>query len=218
MQYISYLIKNYERIQEYTINQLELVLWVVVIALLIWVPVGLAIARKKKWASSVLSVANTLYCVPSLAMFAVFVSIPFLGLGRRSAIVALALYAMMPMVRNVYQGIVGVDKSIIEAAKGMGMSNNQIMWKIILPLAAPVMFAGFRITAVMTCGIATVASYIGERNLGRLIIYGLSRSDIKMIIVGSLLTAFISVILDALLGLFEKKIVPKGLRVNRGLQ
>lgn len=216
MEYIQFMQKNTPLLLEYGRNHLTLVLWAVALSLLLWVPVGVLITGREKWANRVLGVANTIFCVPSLSLFAVMVTIPFLGLGRRSALVALVLYAMMPLVRNVYQGIKGVDPSVIEAARGMGMSYWQIMREIRLPLAAPVIFAGFRITAVMTTGIAAVATYIGERNLGRLISEGLTRFNIEMIVVGAMLVAAIAIALDGLLGLVERMLVPRGLRVRRG--
>jgi osmoprotectant transport system permease protein len=215
LDYIHYLQRNASLMLEYTGNHFSLVLTAVAISLLLWVPAGVLITKNEKWANRVLSIANTIFCIPSLSLFAVMVTIPFLGLGRLSALIALVLYAMMPLVRNVYQGIKVVDKNIIEAARGMGMSSWRILMEIQLPLATPVIFAGFRITVVMTTGIAAIATYIGERNLGRLIAEGLTRYNVEMIIDGALLIAVIAIGLDTLLGLVEKRLVPKGLRVHR---
>lgn len=215
MNYIEYIIRNSSLVLEYTENHFSLVLAAIVISLLLWVPTGILITRNEKWARRVLSIANTIFCVPSLSLFAVMVTIPALGLGRRSALVALVLYAMMPLVRNVYQGVKVVDKSVIEAARGMGMNSWRILWEIQLPLATPVIFAGFRITVVMTTGIAAIATYIGERNLGRLIAEGLTRFNIEMIVSGALLIALIAIVLDTVLGIIEKQIVPRGLKVRR---
>ena len=212
---IDYVTNNLNTILEYAKNQFELILIVMGLALLIWVPTGLLISQRRSLAPKVMSVANLLYCIPSLSLFVLFVTVPFLGIGRKSAVVALLLYAMMPLVRNVYQGIVGVDKTIIEAAQGMGMNRRQIIKEILIPLAMPVMFAGFRVTMVMTASIATIAFYIGERNLGRLIINGLTRANFEMVIIGGVLICAITVLLDALLTLVEKRVVPKGLRVNK---
>ncbi|MGB9802665.1 ABC transporter permease [Desulfofundulus sp.] len=216
MDYIRFVQNNTQLLVEYGQNHLILVLWAVIISLLLWVPVGVLITRDEKWANRVLGIANTIFCIPSLSLFAVMVTIPFLGLGRRSALIALVLYAMMPLVRNVYQGVKSVDPSVIEAARGMGVNSWRILWEIRLPLATPVIFAGFRVTVVMTTGIAAVATYIGERNLGRLIAEGLTRFNIEMIVVGALMIAGIAIVLDVILGGLEKKIVPRGLRVHRG--
>lgn len=200
MSYLRFIQDNIPLILEYTEAHFSLVLWAVLISLVLWVPVGVLITRSEKWANRVLGIANTIFCIPSLSLFAVMVTIPFLGLGRRSALVALVLYAMMPLVRNVYQGIKVVDKSIIEAARGMGMNSWRILWEIQLPLAMPVIFAGFRITVVMTTGIAAIATYIGERNLGRLISEGLTRFNVEMIVDGALLISLIAIVLDTVLG------------------
>lgn len=215
MEYINYIQRNSSLMAEYAGNHFSLVLTAVVVSLILWIPVGVVITRNEKWAGRVLGIANTIFCIPSLSLFAVMVSIPFLGLGRRSALLALVLYAMMPLVRNVYQGVKVVDKSVIEAARGMGMNSWRILIEIQLPLATPVIFAGFRITVVMTTGIAAIATYIGERNLGRLISEGLTRYNVEMIVVGALLIAFIAIALDSVLGIIENRIIPRGLRVRR---
>ncbi len=148
--YLHFIYSNWPMILAYTRTHFSLVLETVIISLILWLPVGVLISRNDKVAAQVLNLANTIFCIPSLALFSVFVTIPGLGLGRPSALTALVLYAMMPMVRNVYQGIKMVDKSVIEAAKGMGMNYWRILWEIQLPLATPVIFAGFRITVVMS--------------------------------------------------------------------
>lgn len=212
---LAYMANNVSLILNYGETHFSLIFSAVVISLLLWIPLGILISRNEKLAGIVLGIANTLFCVPSLALFAIFVTVPFLGLGRPSALLALVLYAMMPMVINVYQGIKVVDKNVIEAAKGMGMNSKQILKEIQLPLAAPVMFAGVRITVVMATGIAAIAAYIGERNLGRLITEGLTRSNTEMILTGAILISVIAIFFDTVLGFIEKRLVPKGLKVNR---
>jgi osmoprotectant transport system permease protein len=212
---LAYMANNVSLILNYGETHFSLIFSAVVISLLLWIPLGILISRHEKLAGIVLGIANTLFCVPSLALFAIFVTVPFLGLGRPSALLALVLYAMMPMVINVYQGIKVVDKNVIEAAKGMGMNSKQILKEIQLPLAAPVMFAGVRITVVMATGIAAIAAYIGERNLGRLITEGLTRSNTEMILTGAILISVIAIFFDTVLGFIEKRLVPKGLKVNR---
>ena len=117
--YIKFLNNYSDKFVHYLANQFELIILVTVISLILWVPLGMILVRHRKYAQKVMNVANFIYCTPSLALFVIFVSIPFLGIGRPSALVAMVLYAMMPLVRNVYVGILGVDKTIIEAAKGM---------------------------------------------------------------------------------------------------
>ncbi|KLU59806.1 choline transport system permease protein OpuBB [Peptococcaceae bacterium CEB3] len=215
MNLVEFFANNGSTIRDYTMNHFTLVVWAVSISLVIWVPVGLLLTKSDKWAKRVLAVANTIFCIPSLSLFAIFVTIPFLGLGRKSSLLALVLYAMMPLLRNVYDGVKSADRNVIEAAKGMGMSTGRIMREIRLPLGLPVIFAGFRITVVMTTGIATIAAYIGERNLGRFISDGLARSNVEMMVTGALLISVIAVGLDTILGILEKWLVPRGLRIRR---
>jgi len=213
--YINFIQNHSSLIWEYAGNHFSLVFTAVLVSLLIWIPVGILLSNCEKTAGIMLGIADTIFCIPSLALFSVFVTVSFLGLGRRSALLALVLYAMMPLIRNTYQGINGVDKSVIEAAKGMGMNSRTILKEVQLPLAAPVIFAGFRITVVLTTGTAAIAAYIGERNLGRFITEGLMRGDVEMIVVGALIIAFIAIFFDTVLGFFEKLMVPKGLRISR---
>jgi len=210
--FLNFLMKNTETIIEYTGNHFTLVLSAVMISLVIWVPIGLLLTKSDKWAARVLGLANTIFCIPSLSMFAILVAIPFFGLGRKSALLALVLYAMMPLIRSVYDGVKNVDRSVIEAARGMGMSTGRILREILVPLGMPIIFAGFRITVVMTTGIAAIATYIGERNLGRFISEGLVRSNTPMMVTGALIISVIAIGLDTILGVIEKWIVPKGLR------
>ncbi|MHB1406813.1 MAG: ABC transporter permease [Desulfitobacteriaceae bacterium] len=212
---VDFFQRNTKTIMEYTENHFTLVLSAVVISLLIWVPVGLLLTKNDKWAARVMALANTIFCIPSLSLFAIMVTIPALGLGRKSALLALVLYAMMPLIRNVYDGVKNVDRDVIEAAQGMGMSSGRIMREIQLPLGLPVIFAGFRITVVMTTGIAAIATYIGERNLGRFIQEGLVRSNTSMIIMGALIISIIAIALDTILGAVEKMVIPKGMKVRR---
>ena len=211
---LNFLMQNKEKIIEYTGNHFTLVLSAVMIFLVIWVPVGLLLTKSDKWAARVLVMANTIFCIPSLSMFAILVAIPYFGLGRKSALFALVLYAMMPLLRSVYDGVKNVDRNVIEAARGMGMSNGRILREILVPLGMPIIFAGFRITVVMTTGIAAIATYIGERNLGRFISEGLVRSNTPMMVTGALIISVIAIGLDTILGIIEKRIIPKGLRLN----
>jgi len=209
--FLNFLMKNTETIIEYTGNHFTLVLSAVMISLVIWIPIGLLLTKSDKWAARVLGLANTIFCIPSLSMFAILVVIPFFGLGRKSALLALVLYAMMPLIRSVYDGVKNVDRNVIEAARGMGMSNGRILREILVPLSMPIIFAGFRITVVMTTGIAAIATYIGERNLGRFISEGLVRSNTPMMVTGALLISIIAIGLDTILGVLERWIVPKGI-------
>ncbi|CAA7600562.1 Binding-protein-dependent transport system inner membrane component [Acididesulfobacillus acetoxydans] len=206
---------NASTIRRYSETHFILVLETVIVSLILWVPLGLLLSKSDKWAGRVMALANLIFCIPSLSLFAIFVTIPGLGLGRRSSLLALVLYAMMPLLRNVYDGVKNVDRSVIEAAKGMGMSEAGIIREIRFPLGLPVIFAGFRITVVMTTGMATIASFIGEQNLGRFITNGMVRNNTEMLVTGAVLISVIAVVLDTILGLLEKGLIPRGLRLRR---
>lgn len=208
----NFIVNNYSRILEYTGNHFSLVLTVLGFSLVLWITVGLLISKYDRYANSVIGLANILFVIPSISLFGLFVTIPQLGLGRKSAALALILYAMMPLVRNVYRGVKSVDRSVIEAGRGMGMSGTQILFQIQIPMAWPVVFAGIRVAVVMITGMATVATFIGERNLGRLIHHGITRGNADMIIAGAVVVSIIALILDFIMGQVEKKVTSPGLR------
>lgn len=203
---INYIFSNLEKIVEYTGAHFLLTISSIVISLILWVPLGVYISKNEKIAKAVLWISDILYCIPSIGMFALLITVPFLGLGRKSAIIALVLYSMMPMTRAVYTGIKNVDKSLIESVKGMGMSNKDIFWEVELPMAFPPIFSGFRIMTVMITSTATLATYIGEKNLGRLISQGLSRSNMEMVFTGALIVSVIAVFLDYVLSKIENRL------------
>ncbi|MCG8482763.1 MAG: ABC transporter permease, partial [Clostridia bacterium] len=183
-------------------------------ALIIWITTGLLIRNHEKIANGVLGVASIIMSIPSISIYGILVAVPGFGLSRQSAVVGLILYAMLPIVRNVYVALNEVDSSILEAARGMGMSSYRILWKVQLPLAFPVIFAGVRVALIMMVGIATMAVYIGERNIGRLIQQGITRTHMDMVLTGGLLVALLSIIVDIVMALIQKKIISPGLHLN----
>lgn len=203
---INYILNNSHKIIQYTMVHFSLTISAILVSLILWIPLGVYMSRKKKIANIILGVSNVLYCIPSIGMFALLITVPFLGLGRKSAIIALILYSMMPMTRSVYTGITNVDKSLIEAVKGMGMDQKNIFWEVELPMAIPSIFSGFRIMTIMITSTATLATYIGEKNLGRLISQGLSRSNMEMVLTGAVLVSVIAVLLDYILSKIENKL------------
>ena len=209
---IKFILNNSSRILEYTINHFSLVFTVLGFSLVLWITVGLLISKYDRYAGSVIGLANIIFVIPSISLFGIFVTIPQLGLGRKSAALALILYAMMPLVRNVYRGVKSVDQSVLESGRGMGMSDTEILFQIQIPMAWPVVFAGIRVTAVMITGMATIATFIGERNLGRLIHHGITRGNEDIIIAGAVVVSLIALMLDFILGKVEKKLTSPGLR------
>lgn len=173
-----------------------------IIAILISVPIGTFIARKEKFAGPILGFAGVLQTIPSIALLGVM--IPFLGIGPKPAILALFLYALLPIIRNTYTGITEVSKVVIDAARGMGMSKWQILFKVELPLAFPVLMAGIRTATVINVGVATLAAYIAAGGLGEFIFGGIALNNSNMILAGAIPAALLAIILDFLLSRVQK--------------
>lgn len=176
----------------------------IVLAGVIGLALGIFIAEHEKAAPPVLGIANVFYTIPSISLLGML--IPLLGIGNTTAVTALVIYGIMPMVRNTYAGIKGVDEDIITAARGMGSTEIQIMTRIKLPLALGVIIAGVRNMVVMTISVAAIASFIGAGGLGIAIYRGITIYDTAMTFGGSFLIALIALISDLLLGHLEKRI------------
>jgi len=213
-----YFTNNLDRISGYTLEHLILIAIAISISVFLWVSLGILLRNNNKMASGVLGIGSFIMSVPSIALYGILISIPGLGLSRQSAVIGLVLYSMLPILRNVYVALNQVDKNILEAAKGMGMSERQILRKVQLPLALPVILAGVRVATVMMVGIATLAVYIGERNLGVLIEQGLTRSRSDMIIVGALVVTVFVIVIDFFIGWLEKTVVSKGIQSDEATQ
>ena len=175
-------------------------------ATVIAVPAGIWLTRSPGWARPVISVANILQTIPSLAMFGFLLPLPWLGdRAARIAIVALTAYALLPILRNTYAGIRGIDPALIEVAQALGLTNLQRLIKIELPLAASLILAGLR-TATVTCvGIATIAAAVGAGGLGELIFRGVASVDNRLVLAGAIPAALLALAADAALGLLERR-------------
>jgi osmoprotectant transport system permease protein len=177
------------------------------VAVLVGVPLGILITRWSRFRGPVLGLAGVVQTIPSIAMLALLM-IP-LGLGVKPAIGSLILYALLPIIRNTYTGLTGVDGNIIEAADGMGFTSRQRLWMVELPLAAPVIIAGIRTATVITVGIATLSAYIGAGGLGDFIVRGLSTGNNKSIILGVMAASAMALLLDFGIGLLETSLKHK---------
>jgi len=168
------------------------------------VPAGIWLTRSPRWAKPVIGVANVLQTIPSLAMFGFLLPLPWLGeRAARIAIVALTAYALLPILRNTYAGIRGIDGSIIEVARALGLTDSQRLFKVELPLATPFILAGLR-TATVTCiGIATIAAAVGAGGLGELIFRGVASVDNRLVLAGAIPAALLALAADAALGWLE---------------
>lgn len=175
-------------------------------ATVIAVPAGIWLTRSPGWARPVIAVANVLQTIPSLAMFGFLLPLPWLGdRAARIAIVALTAYALLPILRNTYAGIRGIDPALIEVAQALGLTDLQRLIKIELPLAASLILAGLR-TATVTCvGIATIAAAVGAGGLGELIFRGVASVDNRLVLAGAIPAALLALAADAALGLFERR-------------
>ncbi len=169
------------------------------------VPAGIWLTRAPRWANPVIGAANVLQTIPSLAMFGFLLPLPWLGeRAARIAIVALTAYALLPIVRNTYAGIRGIDPAVLEVAQALGLTGAQRLLKVELPLAASFIFAGLR-TATVTCvGIATIAAAVGAGGLGELIFRGVASVDNRLVLAGAVPAALLALIADAGLGWLER--------------
>jgi osmoprotectant transport system permease protein len=176
------------------------------IAAAIAIPAGVWLTRSPRWAKPVIAVANILQTIPSLAMFGFLLPLPWLGeRAARIAIVALTAYALLPILRNTYAGIRGIDPSIIEVARALGLTGSQRLFKVELPLAASFILAGLR-TATVTCvGIATIAAAVGAGGLGELIFRGVASVDNRLVLAGAIPAALLALTADGALGLLERR-------------
>ncbi len=181
----------------------------IVLALLIGLALGILIAQQDRFSLPVLGTINFIYTIPSIALFGIL--LPFTGLGNTTAIIALTVYALLPVVRNTYAGLKNIDPTILEAGVGMGSTAWQLLWKIKLPLALPVIMAGIRNMVVMVIATCGIASFIGAGGLGVAIFRGITTYQLAMTYLGSLMIAAVALLCDILLGKVEKRIT---LRVN----
>ncbi|HKK95464.1 MAG TPA: ABC transporter permease [Anaerovoracaceae bacterium] len=209
MEVYTYITNNWDLIIEATLQHIQLSFSAVLLACLLGIPLGFLLINNKALSNIVLNIANVIQTIPSLAMFALVM--PFMGIGTKPAIFALFLYALLPIIKNTYIGINGVDPAIKKAAVGMGMSRNQIMFQIEVPLSISVIMGGVRIATVTCIGVTTIATLIAAGGLGDFIYRGLSTFDIPMILTGAIFSALLALAMDFLLGLLETKLTSKGL-------
>ena len=170
---------------------------------------GIFIAEKEFMAPVILTLANIFYTIPSISLLGIL--IPFTGIGDKTAIIALTLYGLMPMIRNTYTGICGVSQEIIQAARGMGSTDIQILWRIKLPLALGVVLAGVRNMVVMTLSVTAIAAFIGAGGLGVAIYRGITIYNPALTFAGSVLIALLALIADLLLGILENYVKKRGM-------
>jgi len=201
--------QNRAEVWQLTLEHLWMVGIAMAIAVIIGVPVGIWLTRRQVMEKPVLGIANVIQTVPSLALFGFLLPAPWIGArAERIAVLALVLYALLPVIRNTYVGIRGVDRAVVEAGRGMGMTGRQLLFQVELPLALSVIIAGVRVATVISVGLATIAAAIGAGGLGEFIFRGLAMVNNVVILAGAVPAAVLALLADFGLGLLEKRLRP----------
>jgi osmoprotectant transport system permease protein len=190
-----------------TLDHMTLVVIAMAIAILIGVPLGMFIVQRPTLRTIALGIASIFQTIPSLALFGFLIPIPFIGgIGKRTAVVALVLYAILPILRNTYVGLTGIDSAVLESAEAMGMTRSQILFRVRFPLALAVILAGIRTATIITIGVATIAAAIGAGGLGTFIFRGVALVSDALILAGAIPAALLALLADFLLGLLERRL------------
>jgi len=205
--FLEYMIANRAEVLQNTLEHVGLVAASCGLAIAIGLPLGILLTRRPRLSGPVIGFANVVQTIPSLALFGFLIPLPIIGgIGARTAIVALVLYGLMPVIRNTFAGISSVDPAVREAARGMGMTDLQLLWMVELRLAAPVILAGIRIAAVWGVGIGTIAAAIGGGGLGEFIFRGVAMVNHTVILAGAVPAAMLALIADGGVHLIERKL------------
>ncbi|MBI3476860.1 MAG: ABC transporter permease [Acidobacteria bacterium] len=207
MNFWHFLITNRQQMIDLTLEHITLVAFSMLFAVLIGIPLGILITRVPQLSKAVLGGANIIQTIPSLALFGFLLPVPWIGeRGGRLAILALTLYALLPLIRNTYVGIRGVDPAVVEAGRAMGLTDRQLLLQVELPLASSVIVAGIRIATVLLVGLATIAAAIGGGGLGQFIFRGLSMVNNQVILAGAIPAALLALSADVGLGALERRL------------
>jgi osmoprotectant transport system permease protein len=207
MNFWQFVLSHHSEILSATATHLFLVVVAMLIACAIAIPCGMLMVRRPGLRGIALGIANVFQTVPSLALFGFLIPIPFIGgIGPRTAIVALVLYALLPILRNTYVGLTEIDPAVLEAAEAMGMTDAQIMWRVRVPLAVAVILAGIRTATVITIGVATIAAAIGAGGLGSFIFRGVALVNNSLLLAGAIPAALLALVADFVLGRLEKRL------------
>ena len=203
----TFLVEHRGEIFATTVEHLALVLVAMLIAILIGVPLGLLIVHRPVLRTIAVGVANVFQTIPSLALFGFLIPMPFIGgIGKRTAIVALVLYALLPILRNTYVGLTEIDPAVLESAEAMGMTRSQILFRVRLPLASAFILAGIRTATIITIGVATIAAAIGAGGLGTFIFRGVALVSNGLLLAGAIPAALLALAADFLLGIIERRL------------
>jgi osmoprotectant transport system permease protein len=210
MNVFQFIWQNHADVLDLTLQHLWLVGWSTLFAIVIGIPLGIAIARHPSSSGPVLTIANIVQTIPSLALFGFLLPVPWLfDRVDRLAILALTLYALLPVIRNTYTGIRGVDPAVVEAGRGMGLTDSQLLFQVQLPLSLSVILSGVRVAIVISVGLATIAAAIGAGGLGGFIFRGLAMVNNQVILAGAIPAAILALLADFSVGWLEKRLRPR---------
>jgi glycine betaine/choline ABC-type transport system substrate-binding protein/ABC-type proline/glycine betaine transport system permease subunit len=212
--FVSFVVSRQEQLIDLILEHVQLTVFAVFLAILIGVPLGILITRVKKASAPILGVANLIQAVPSLALLGFL--IPVLGIGSKPAVLMVFLYSLLPIIKNTYTGLININPDTIEAAKGMGMTNGQILRMVQFPLALPIMMAGIRISAVTAVGLMTIAAFVGAGGLGYMVFSGVQTVNNNMILAGAIPACALALLMDFIVGKIEKGVTPPGIRKADG--
>jgi len=209
MSLMDFFSRHGSEILQATLEHVWLVVATMLLSIVIGVPLGILVARRPWLSKPILGSANVAETIPSLALLGFFLTVPWLGeRADRLTIAALTLYALLPIIRNTATGIAGVDPAVREAARGMGMTDRQILFHVELPLSISTMLAGIRVATVLTIGVATIAAAVGAGGLGEFILRGLAMVNNQLILAGAVPAALLALLADFLLSLLEHRLRP----------
>ena len=209
MELFRFFLSNHNEVLSLTGQHLGLVAISIVIASLLGIPAGILMTRRPNLERAVLGFANVVQTIPSLALFGFLIHVPLIGgIGSNTAVCALVLYGLLPIIRNTYVGIRSVDSSVREAGRGMGMTDWQLLWQVEVPLAVGVILAGIRVAAITSVGVATIAAAIGAGGLGMYIFRGLASVNTTLILAGAIPAAALALLTDLSLGWMEQHLTP----------
>ena len=211
--FITALYINWDRLSFAFVTHVQLAFISVTFGSLISVPLGIILTRCPKIGQKIIAVLSILQTIPSMVMFGFL--LPFSGLGRNTAIIVLTMYSILPILRNTYTGILSVDPALPEAGKGMGMNSSQVLFRVELPVALPVIVTGIRLSSVYVISWSTVAAIVGGGGLGDIIIIGLVRNNHHLLLMGALSASLLAIVTSFAIGKLAKAVTPKGLRRER---
>lgn len=214
MSFIEYLQTNWHTVLESLLAHIQLSMIAIFIAILVAIPVGIVLTRHKKAAKITLAAAGIMQTIPGLVLLGI--GLMLFGIGTLPAVIVLVAYAVLPIMQNTYIGILEIDNLYVEAARGIGMSDKQVLFKVEMPIALPAIIAGIRLSVIYIVSYATLAALIGAGGLGDLIWTGLSSYDTNMILAGAIPASALAVFLGLVIDLVQKAVTPRGMKIKGG--